>query len=66
MDLHFLVNGFPESVQDISNASREEQDIYNKYRDHQAVLQYEQMMHRVAIDVPVYGTRFINTDKQSE
>lgn len=34
VNIHFLVNGFPESIQDISNASREELDIYNKYIDH--------------------------------
>lgn len=31
------------------------------------MLHYEQLMHRVAIDVPVYGSRYINTsEKQAE
>jgi hypothetical protein len=63
VEIHFLVNGFEDSTRDISQGSREERDIYNKYRDHQQVLRYEQLMHRVAIDVPVYGARYINTNK---
>lgn len=59
MDIHFMVNGFAESAQNIERGSREEVDVYLKSRDHRAVLEYERAMHRVALDVPVYGSRFI-------
>jgi hypothetical protein len=62
--MHLLVNGFKDSLEDISQASREEQDIYYKYKDHQEVLRYEQLMHQVCIDVPVYGARFLQSVNQ--
>lgn len=65
VETYILVNGFSETSRDIRNASREEIDIYAKCIDHRDVLEYERFMHKVAIDVPVYGSRFITPGQES-
>ena len=65
VDTYILINGFNDTTQDIQNASREEIDIYSKCLDHRDVLEYERFMHKVAIDVPIYGSRFIRAGESS-